>query len=694
MDAAIRKSAEILAKLNNGFASARNKQHSVATMFEHAVCIQMDLLHWSFVPMEWKDSVKLTCMDVGIDAMSKDLSTAYQIKYRQAGSSISWKELSTFHTATCVAGIKKRVLVRNKESSITSKTIKEGALEKLDITDLPICMGSCLNGAMERKEDSASVAVEQKAETRLRDYQAEALQRCLSSFDDNVESHDGRFLLRMPCGSGKTLLIGEIVNERQEYRICIFVQSLLLLEQTASVIERHGIAVRKVGTGYSSGRWTEEDMVVCCVYNSVRKIAQEYFDLIIIDEAHHVLLPEIYDEQVADESFAAAINSMDGFKLFMSASLDRADYDVSLRTLIDKKYLTDYVVVVPVAKTEAGEPKRDPNEGLLALLIDHPEMDGVLTYFNRCADAKAFADSANHCGISTRYFDSGTKMGERMQIIRDFEDNKLRMLSTVGVLREGVDFKRANTCMFAEQKASPTEIVQCVGRVLRLHANKPLAYVVLPCYDADEASMSKKIFRALCSVDTSLARKKFSETSRILFADVTFNDTKYIDPTAPDWVDTFDSMERQILYGHWDKRYEELKDHLATHNGKLPGMGERGLGVWCAHQRESEKAGTLFTDRRVRLEALKGWTWGFAQKDWDDWFAEMIAYHEEHNELPKHRKGTKAEIQLASWICRQRTHYKTFMAGAPSQMTAEHASALETVPFWEWVAQKGPRGPR
>ena len=76
------------------------------------------------------------------------------------------------------------------------------------------------------------------------------------------------------------------------------------------------------------------------------------------------------------------------------------------------------------------------------------------------------------------------------------------MLSTAWVLSEGVDLPTATTCLYVEPRGSAIDVVQTVGRVLRLAPGKPLAYVVLPTWD--ERAELARFVRLLCAGDRRL----------------------------------------------------------------------------------------------------------------------------------------------------------------------------------------------
>lgn len=60
------------------------------------------------------------------------------------------------------------------------------------------------------------------------------------------------------------------------------------------------------------------------------------------------------------------------------------------------------------------------------------------------------------------------------------EDNTCRILSNVRCLSEGVDVPALDSVLFLTPRSSQVDVVQSVGRVMRLAPNKNLGYVILP----------------------------------------------------------------------------------------------------------------------------------------------------------------------------------------------------------------------
>lgn len=72
------------------------------------------------------------------------------------------------------------------------------------------------------------------------------------------------------------------------------------------------------------------------------------------------------------------------------------------------------------------------------------------------------------------------KEGKLSWLKAETEDNTCRILSNVRCLSEGVDVPALDAVLFLTPRSSQVDVVQSVGRVMRLAPNKELGYVILP----------------------------------------------------------------------------------------------------------------------------------------------------------------------------------------------------------------------
>ena len=112
------------------------------------------------------------------------------------------------------------------------------------------------------------------------------------------------------------------------------------------------------------------------------------------------------------------------------------------------------------------------------------------------------------------------------------------------------------------------------------------------------------------------------------------------------------------------------------------------LDQWVLVQRQTYRKGILNPQRRVRLEALPGWTWDPHATAWEDAYVRLrnFADREGHAQVPFVYQDADG-YKLGGWVNVQRT---SWMRGT---LRKERAERLEALPGWTWEARKaGARG--
>ncbi|SED58128.1 DEAD/DEAH box helicase [Streptomyces sp. Ag109_O5-10] len=268
---------------------------------------------------------------------------------------------------------------------------------------------------------------------------------------------------------------------------------------------------------------------------------------------------------------------------------------------------------------------------------------------------------------------------------------ELRVLSSVRVLGEGVDTAECDAVLFADARGSMVDIVQMVGRALRMRPGVgKLATLIVPVFlgedeDADELLTSDaygtlaKILGALRAHDTETiealadprvrnARPATSEDGggqdqgddhddedgedggqeqdvvrvgaaaagvlrfseeRDPAALAQFVRLRVIDPEAAYWRRGIEAATR------WRRETgnTELRvPYTYVTPQDWPAIGGHPLGVWVADQRRYYAAGTLEAARVAELEAL-GMVWSVQASAWDAGLAVARSYAAVHGHL-------------------------------------------------------------
>lgn len=297
-------------------------------------------------------------------------------------------------------------------------------------------------------------------------------------------------------------------------------------------------------------------LVIICTYQSSDKLAEAceqeiQFDFAIFDEAHktigqvnkqftmmltnkHLIIkkrlfmtatPKMYNGDVDNDE----IISMDNRK-FYGEKL----FTYNTGNAITDKKLVDYQVLTIYAKNK--DIKKDIKEnnliklknefvdteanylGIILVLLKKIH-DGtckhLISYHNkvkRVIKFKEFLTKINKLlygqDIFIESLDVSTSIAKRAKIINEFTKSPVGILCSSRVLNEGVNIPIVDSICFVDPRFSTIDIVQCIGRALRLHPDKKMAHVIVPTFiddfnDEFDKSVYENIIRILKSLKTT-----------------------------------------------------------------------------------------------------------------------------------------------------------------------------------------------
>ncbi|CAE7911379.1 irc3 [Symbiodinium necroappetens] len=366
----------------------------------------------------------LSRREMGVDLLSIDGSKAVLCRCGEANGTASLRDIKRFlRTARWVCKADELVLVTRwgtKLSSESKKWLRLYNAKHEVISKSEIQRQSAAGNPAPSCEADAAAS----RSPPLRPCQQACLEACAT----------GARVIQMACGTGKTRVIRELA-QNVSGKVLVIVPSRLLLEQFAAEFP----TFCKVGTGYNKNI-NRSALGFIAVSDSVHLLEKMDFEAVFVDEAHHPLPPGMPRSE----------------ELFLY-----------------RGWLT-----VPFASGAHAY------AGLVHLLLRHPgRFRRVLAYCNTIAEAKLVQRAFEGVGMAAWHINAGTNRKKREEVIQAFSGRMQKpahVLVTVQVLGEGVNIPNADTCMFVEPRESYTSIIQAVGRILRQHAAKPLAHIILP----------------------------------------------------------------------------------------------------------------------------------------------------------------------------------------------------------------------
>ena len=325
----------------------------------------------------------------------------------------------------------------------------------------------------------------------LRPYQSEAKTAIFEQWDQGIK----KTLLVLPTGCGKTIVFAKVTEEcvRQGKRVLIMAHRGELLDQAADKIMQAtglGSAVEKAEET-CLGSWFR--IVVGSVQSLTRpqrlaKFKQDYFDTIIIDEAHHCL----------SDSYQRVLEHFpDAEVLGVTATPDRGDmrnlgqyfeslaYEYTLPQAIKSGYLVPIkAMTIPLQLdlTGVGIQSGDFKASDLGTALDpylYQIADEMIKY---CKDRKTVAflplvkTSQKFCEIlNQKGFRAAEVNGEssdRAQILADYDAGRYNVLCNSMLLTEGWDCPTVDCIIVLRPTKVRSLYSQMVGRGTRLAPEK------------------------------------------------------------------------------------------------------------------------------------------------------------------------------------------------------------------------------
>ena len=381
----------------------------------------------------------------------------------------------------------------------------------------------------------------------LRPYQSEAKAAVFEEWDKGVK----RTLLVLPTGCGKTIVFAKVTEDcvRRGNRVLILAHRGELLDQAAD----------KIGKATGLGCATEKAEETCLgswfrvVVGSVQSLMRDkrlkqfpvdYFDTIIIDEAHHCL----------SDSYQKILDYFKGANILgVTATPDRGDmrnlgecfdslaYEYTLPKAIKAGFLAPIkALTIPLQLdlSGVGMQSGDFKSGDLATALD-PYLYQIADEMEKhCRDRKTviflplvktsqkFRDILNEKGFKAAEVNGDSK--DRAEVLAAYERGDYNVLCNSMLLTEGWDCPSVDCIVVLRPTKVRSLYSQMVGRGTRLFPGKDHLLLLdflwhterhelchpasLICQDEEVArKMTENIEKAGCPMDIEEAEKQAAE---------------------------------------------------------------------------------------------------------------------------------------------------------------------------------------
>ena len=382
----------------------------------------------------------------------------------------------------------------------------------------------------------------------LRPYQAEAKAAVFEQWDKGSL----KTLLVLPTGCGKTIVFAKVAEDcvRQGYRVLILAHRGELLEQAADKIKKStnlGCATEKAEQT-CLGSWFR--ITVGSVQSMQREkrlsqFSEDYFNVIIIDEAHHCI----------SDGYQKVLQHFPSAKVLgVTATPDRGDmrnlgeffeslaYEYTLPKAIREGYLSPIkAMTIPLQLDLSGVSIQsgDFKAGDIATALDpylHQIADEMMKY---CRDRKTvvflplvktsqkFKEILNEKGFKAAEVNGESK--DRAEVLKAFDKGEYNVLCNSMLLTEGWDCPSVDCVIVLRPTKVRSLYSQMVGRGTRLCEGK--SHLLLLdflwhterhelCHPADLICEKKEVARKMtenlegtagCPMDLEEAERKASE---------------------------------------------------------------------------------------------------------------------------------------------------------------------------------------
>lgn len=326
---------------------------------------------------------------------------------------------------------------------------------------------------------------------QLRPYQQESREAIQKEWSNGVK----KTLLVLPTGCGKTIVFSKVIEDRVKLgeRVLVLAHRGELLDQASEKLEKTtGLktALEKAESTCIGSFFRVVVGSVQTLQNEKRltKFPPDYFDTIIIDEAHHAV----------SNGYQRVLKHFEEANVLgVTATPDRGDmqnlgsyfeslaYEYKLPEAIRSGYLSPIkALTLPLeidlssVSQQAGDFKTrdlgsalDPYlESIATEMVEHCKDKKTVVFLPLVATSQKFKDLLNEKGFRAAEVNGESK--DRAEILEDFENDKYNVLCNSMLLTEGWDCPSVDCIVVLRPTKVRSLYSQMVGRGTRLFPGK------------------------------------------------------------------------------------------------------------------------------------------------------------------------------------------------------------------------------
>ena len=424
--------------------------------------------------------------DGGVDIYCEKSGQRFAIecKHRKIHNKCTVEDLNQIHTGADLANIKNKILVTN--TYFTAETEFRAFRLGVELID-----------RNKLKDFFESKTTEIGKKIKPYPYQEDIINQCL----DHYKNKKTRMLIELATGLGKTytvaFIIKNLLEKNKNLKILFLAHQVEIVTQsTTSFKNIFGIGEHTysgcVGGFIPDNRTTFTFAVFDTIYSKMNEFTNKDFDIIIVDEAHHVpantykTVVEYFTPKLLIGLTATPFrtDSQDVLEYFGGPEGHIGKYD--LYWALKHKWLAfpKYQVYghdigqEKIDALEKGFRVEDIDRNLFVQAKDEEMIKALEKTANEIKNCKAivFCRNIAHIQHLIKYFPPGkatyaysAKMSgeERRKNIRNFREGNYQYILTCNLFNEGIDIPETNLLAFLRTTNSRLIWLQQLGRGLR-----------------------------------------------------------------------------------------------------------------------------------------------------------------------------------------------------------------------------------
>lgn len=326
---------------------------------------------------------------------------------------------------------------------------------------------------------------------KLRPYQQEAR----TAIQEEWSKGTKKTLLVLPTGCGKTIVFSKVIEDqvRMGKRVLVLAHRGELLDQAADKLEKStglGTATEKAEQT-CLGSWFR--VVVGSVQTMqnekrLKKFPPDYFDTIVVDEAHHCIstgYQRVLKHFEESDVLGVTATPDRGDMRNLGSYFESLAYEYTLPKAIKGGYLAPIkALTLPLTLdlTTVGQQAGDFKTKDLGTALDPYLYQIADQMLEHCANRKTvvflplvktsqkFTEILNERGFKAAEVNGESK--DRKEILEDFENDKYNVLCNSMLLTEGWDCPSVDCIVVLRPTKVRSLYSQMVGRGTRLHPGK------------------------------------------------------------------------------------------------------------------------------------------------------------------------------------------------------------------------------